>query len=204
MSDTNLFGTIVTGKQVRNAVKDHLQAWFPSYIAEVGRADGRDGGALPLFRSFVSVLDMPDGKYVEEQMPSCVIVAPGLIEEPSKHRGMYIARWAVNVGAVISGQNKENTFDLTELYAAAIRASVVQRPGLGGFATATDWLGERYDDIPNDMQSTLGAGTVQFLVEVQGVVDARQGPDAPLVEPILDPGPRGTFAVVDATVRKKE
>lgn len=204
MSAANLFGAIVTGKQVRRAMEAHLKAWFPSYIAEVGRSDGRGGGDLPLFRSYSSLLDMPDGRYVEDQMPSCVIVAPGLLQQPTKHRGLYIARWAVNVGAIISGQDQDNTFELTELYAAAIRSAVVQHPGLGGFATATDWLGERYDDIPNDMQRTLGAGTVQFLVEVQGAVDAQQGPDVPLIQPVPDPGPRGTFAVVDATIQSKE
>ncbi len=204
MSDTNLFGVIVTGKQVRTAMQAHLRQWFPTYLAELSRSDDRYGGDLPLFRSYVSLLDMPDGRYVEDQMPSCVVVAPGLLEQPTKHRGVYIARWAVNVGAVISGQDRENTFDLTELYAAAIRAAVVQHPSLGGFATATDWLGERYDDIPNVMQRTLGAGTVQFSVEVQGAVDAQQGPDQPLVEPVPDPGPRGTFAVVDATIQQKE
>lgn len=201
MSATNIFGTIVTGKQVRVAMKDHLQAWFPSYIAEIGREDGRDGGALPLFRSYVSRLDMPEGRYAEDQMPSCVIVAPGLVEEPIKKSGMYIARWGVSVGAVLSGQDFENTFELTELYAAAIRSSVVQHPGLGGFATGTDWLSERYDEIPNEMQRTLGAGSVQFVVEVQNAVNPKDGPDAPLTDPIFDPGPRGTFAVVDSTIQ---
>lgn len=201
MSATNLFGPIVTGKNVRSAFKAHLQAWMPSYLAEVSRNDDRAGDALPLFRSYVSRLDMPDGRYVEDQMPSCVIVAPGLVEEPIKKSGMYIARWGVSVGAVISGQNFENTFDLTELYAAAVRAAVVQNPSLGGFATATDWLSERYDEIPNAMERTLGAGSVQFLVEVQGAVNPKDGPDAPLAEPILDPGPRGIFAAVDATIQ---
>ncbi len=203
MSDTNLFGPIVTGKQVRAAMKDHIVRWSPTYLAELGRGDGRDGGALPLFRSYSSLLDMPDGRFVEDQMPSCVIVAPGLIERPTKRSGRYTVRWAVNVGAVVSGQDQENTFDLAELYAAAIRSAVLQHPGLGGFATATDWLGERYDDIPNDMQRTLGAGTIQFSVEVQSALDATQGPDEPLVAPATDPGPRGTFAVVDATFQRR-
>lgn len=204
MSSTNVFGPIVTGKQVRLAMRSHLQAWFPSYLAEVARGDGRDPSAVPVFRSYASLLDMPDGRFVEEQMPSCVIVAPGLLEMPMKKSGVYIARWAVNVGAIVSGQNKENTFDLSELYAAALRSAVVQNPGLGGFATATDWLGERYDEIPNAMDRTLAAGTVQFRVEVQSAIDARGGPDAPLADPIPDPGPRGTFAAVNTNLQMKE
>lgn len=201
MSATNVFGRIVSGKMVRVAMRDHVRRWFPTYIAEVARNDGRRPEEMPLFRSFPSALDMPDGKFLEDQMPSCVIVAPGLIEEPTKHRGLYITRWAVAVGAAVSGQDRESTFDLSELYAAALRSLVMQNPSLGGFATATDWMGERYDDIPNDMSRTLAAGTVQFSVEVQGALDASAGPDAPLVDPIPDPGPRATFTEADATSR---
>lgn len=204
MSSSNLFDNIVTGKMVRVAMREHLQLWFPTYLAEVARVDGRDPAALPLFRSFPSLLDMPDGKFVEEQMPSCVIVAPGLIDVPDKHSGAWRARWSVNVGAVLVGQNTENTFELVELYVAAVRAAVLQNPGLGGIAEGVDWLGERYDDIPNDMGRTLGAGTVQFAVEVPEAVNAAAGPDEPLAQPILDPGPRGTFASVEASIRKKE
>lgn len=132
-------------------------------------------------------------------MPSCIIVAPGLLGEPVKRGGLSIATWGVSVGCVVSGQDRENTFDLSELYAAAVRGCVVQHSSLGGFATATDWIGERYDDIPNDMLRTLAAGTVQFAVEVQGAIMPGEGPDEPLVDPIPDPGPRATFAEADAT-----
>lgn len=199
MSADNIFGPIVTGKQVRRAMRDHLQLWFPTYLAEIARGDGRDASTLPVFRSWVSALDMPDGKFEEHQMPSCVIVAPGLLLEPEKRGGLTIATWAVSVGCVVSGQDRENTFDLAELYAGAVRAAVVQHQTLGGFATATDWLGERYDDIPNDMLRTLAAGSVQFAVEVQGAVMPGEGPDAPLLDPIPDPGPRATFGEADAT-----
>jgi hypothetical protein len=204
VSATNLFGPIVTGKNVRTAMLDTVRRWFPTYVAELSRLDERAAEALPLFRSYASALDMPDGRFVEEQMPSCVVVAPGLITEPERHGGFYVATWAVSVGAVISGQNKENTFDLAELYAATIRAIVVQNGSLGGFATATDWLGERYDDIPNEMSRTLAAGTVQFAVEVQRAINPKAGPDEPLADPLPDPGPRGTFAVVDSTIAPKE
>lgn len=199
MSAGNVFGPIVTGKHVRTAMRAHLQAWLPSYVAEVGREDGRLGSDLPLPRSYVSALDLVNGKFTEDQMPSCVIVAPGLITEPVKRGGAFITTWAVSVGCVVSGQDRENTFDLSELYAAAVRAAVLQHPSLGGFATAIDWLGERYDDIPNEMQRTLAAGTVQFSVEVQDALRLGYGPDAPLADPVPDPGPRATFEAADST-----
>lgn len=200
MSAANVFGQIITGRAVRAAMKAHLELWFPSYLAEVARIEGLDPAKVPVFRSFVSALDMPEGKYEEHQMPCCVIVAPGLLREPERRGGNVIATWGVSVGCVVSGQARENTFDLSEIYAAAVRAAVVQNPSLGGFATGTDWLGERYDDIPNEMLRTLAAGSVQFAVDVYSAVTPSAGPDAPLSDPIPDPGPRATFVSVDTTV----
>lgn len=199
MSGENIFGSIVTGRAVRQAMRTHLQSWFPTYIAELARIEGKDPASMPLFRSWVSALDLPEGKYEEHQMPSCVIVAPGLLREPERRGGDVIATWAVSVGCVVSGQDRENTFDLAEMYAAAVRAAVVQHPSLGGFATATDWLGERYDDIPNDMLRTLAAGSVQFAVQAYQAITPSDGPSEPLLDPIPDPGPRATFVSVDAT-----
>jgi hypothetical protein len=199
VSVTNIFGPIVTGRQVRLAMHAHLKLWIPTYLAEIARGESLDPAALPVFRSWVSALDLPEGKYEEHQMPSCVVVAPGLLAEPEQQGGGFVTTWAVSVGCVVSGQDRENTFELAEVYAAAVRSAVVQNSSLGGFATATDWLGERYDDIPNDMLRTLAAGSVQFAVEVQSAVRRNEGPDEPLANPIPDPGPRATFAGVQAT-----
>lgn len=197
---SELFGPIVTGRQVRRAMHAHLQLWFPTYIAEVARSEGYAPATMPGFRSWVSALDMPEGKYEEHQMPSCVIVAPGLLTEPLNQGGGMTATWAVSVGCVVSGQDRENTFDLAEIYAAAVRGAVLQHSSLGGFATATDWLGERYDDIPNDMLRTLAAGSVQFAVEVQGAILSPAGPNQPLLDPLPDPASPATFAEVDSTI----
>lgn len=197
---SEIFGPIVSGRQVRRAMHDHLKLWVPSYLAELARVEGYDPATMPGFRSWVSALELPEGKFEEHQMPSCVIVAPGLLTEPERAGGGMIATWAVSVGCVVSGQDRENTFDLAEIYAAAVRGAVVQHPSLGGFATATDWVGERYDDIPNDMLRTLAAGSVQFAVEVQGAILPSQGPEQPLPDPIPVPDPPATFAEVDYTI----
>lgn len=197
MSETNIFGPIVSGTKVRHAMRSHLQLWFPTYLAEVARLEGLDPSKLPNFKSWVSALDLPGGKYAENQMPSCVIVAPGLATEPERLGGSHVATWALSVGCVVSGQDREGTFKLAEMYAAAVRASVVQNSSLGGFATATDWLGERYDEVPNEMLRTLAAGSVQFAVEVQRTIDPMGGPDEPLADPIPDPGSRATFVEVE-------
>lgn len=198
MSADNVFGPIITGKHVRTAMRTHLRTWLPSYLAEVAREDDRPT-PLPMPQSWVSALDLVEGKFTEDAIPSCVIVAPGLLEDPIKKGGMFIVRWAVSVGYVVSGQDRENTFDLSELCAAAVRGAVMHRPSLSGFASGIDWIGERYDDIPNEMARTLAAGTVQFGIEVQSALATVGGPDVPLAEPTEDPGPRATFSVVSST-----
>lgn len=199
---SGVFGLIVSGRQVRLAMRDHLQIWLPTYLAEVARNEDREPADLPAIRSWVSALDMPDGRYEEHQLPSCVIAAPGLLTEPERSGGFYRAVWGVSVGCVVSGQDRENTFELCEIYTAAVRAAVMHNASLGGFATATDWLGERYDDIPNDMLRTLAAGSVQFAVDVKAALSVNAGPDKPLSDTTIDPAEAATFIKVDADVKE--
>lgn len=195
-----MFGPIVSGRTVRLAMQSHLKLWFPTYLAAVARSEGKDPSTYPVFRSWVSSLDLPDGKYEEHQMPSCVIVTPGLLEEPERLSGKLKTVWAVSVGAVVSGQDRDNTFELAEMYAAAVRTAVMQHTSLGGTVEGVDWIGERFDDIPNDMLRTLAAGSVHFAVEVYPTLELGAGPDEPLVDPIPDPGVAATFVSVDATI----
>lgn len=194
-----LYGTIITGKHVRAAVEATLKRWMPDYIGEVARRNGKAAGDLPNFRSYSSVLE-PD-KFTEDQLPSCVIVAPGLFGEPHRRgTGRYEADWSVGVGAVVRGKDRASTFDLTEYYAAAVRAILVQHPSLGGFAQHTDWLGERYDELSTQDLRTIAFAVVQFSVTVEGVVDTSQGPTAPSgVTPPPDPGDWRTVQSVTVT-----
>lgn len=161
---------IVTGKHVRLAVRDTIQRVERTYLDALATADGRPAGALPSFRSYVSAFDTD--KFEEDQIPACVIVAPGLIEEPVRRgSGEYEATWSLAAAAVVSGQDRENTFELVELYAAALRAILVNERSLGGFASGTEWLNERYDELDFDDARTIAAGVVQFVVTVETVID---------------------------------
>ena len=181
----NVFGPVVTGADVRSAARATIQLWSPDYLAEISERSGRERGALPRFRSYVSALDLD--KFDEDQVPACVIVAPGLISQPRKHGAQWEASWALSVGCVVSGQNRENTFELTELYAAAIRTMVLQHPSLSGVASGIDWLGERYDELTTDDLRTIAAGIVQFSVTVETVADRTFGLQEPTIDPDVDP-----------------
>lgn len=172
---TDFFGKVVTGKDLRLAVVATLKKWMPTYLALISQHDGR-ATALPGFRSYVASLDTD--KFVEDQLPSCVVVAPGTFDEPVR-RGdnSYDIVWSLGVGVIVSGQDADNTFELCELYAAAVRLCLLQQSSLGGVASGADWLNERYDELDVDDIRTIAAGIVQFAVAVETAF--RQAP-APL------------------------
>lgn len=198
-----IFGTIITGRQVRDATERTLRLWAPAYVAEIGRQDGRPANALPVMRSYVSSVTF-DGPMPEDQVPACVIVAPGILGEPVRHGdGTHEATWAVGIGVVVSGQDQENTADLANLYAAVVRTIMLQHPSLGGFATGLRWLDERYDPLPTEDRRTFGAAIVQFAVVVPSVVDANGGPAEPPDDPTTDPGEWPSIQSVLVTVDRK-
>lgn len=199
---TSVYGEIITGTSVRRAAEATIRRWFPGYLAEVARQTGWDGPALPSFRSYVTSTDVD--RMVEDQLPSCIIVAPGLADAPIRHGdGKYSAMWIVNMGVAVSGQDRENTMELAEMYAAALRTIMLQRRSLGGFAQGVEWVGEGFDELDRDDVRTLCVGYVQFLVDVAGIVDIYQGPTDPPVDPTDDPGEWPTVGSVSVTVEQR-
>lgn len=191
----SIFGPIVTGQHVRAAVEATIKLWAPDYLAEVGERSGRERCDLPGFRSYVSAVDLD--RFAEDQLPSCCIVAPGLASAPEKRgqNGAYMAEWSVGVGAVVMGPDRETTYELVELYAAAIRALILHHPSLGEFAAGVRWVDERYDDLPFEDSRTIAAGVVQFNVGVETAVDS-YGPTVPSEDPCDEPGDWATVQTV--------
>jgi hypothetical protein len=196
-----IFGSIITGSDVEAAVRTTVQRWQGDYLAEIAEQHGRARGDLPRFRSFLTTLDLD--KFSEDQTPACLVVAPGTVELPEKWSEKYLARWAVGVGCVVSGQDEANTYELISLYAAAVRAMIVQHKSLGGFAENTVWASERYDELATSDLRTIAAGTVQFYVDVKDVVDTTLGPTTPSVDSTVPPGNWPTAQTVTvATTRR--
>lgn len=197
-----VYGEIITGTHVREAVESTIKMWFPSYIAEVARQRGWTGPPLPDFCSYTGSVDLD--RLVEMQVPSCVIVAPGLVDPPTKEgTGTVRARWGVSIAATVSGQNVENTMNLAEMYAAAIRTLILQQKSLGGFAEGTDWRNEAYDEVTADDSRTMCIGIVEMTIEVRGVADTTQGPLVPPVDPTADPGEWTTVETVSVTINER-
>jgi hypothetical protein len=183
VDETNIFGRIVTGADVEAWVVETLRKWSSTYLAEVERQHGLAGGTLQRVRSWVRAPTFD--KWPEDQLPAVLVISTGTIGEPLKDgRGRYRARWAVAVGTVCSARTRDLSHDQAELYAAAHRALLLQRPSLEGRANGVDWATEDYTDLPFDDTRSLGAGRDVFAVEVDDVVSTKAGPVTP-----ADPAP---------------
>lgn len=182
-----IFGQIITGDDVRNAVKATVQKWIPTYLAVIARKTGRTGGDLKAYRSYPTLFDIH--KYAEDIMPACVLVAPGLLTTPKREKGGYRATWGVGLGCVVSGKDRDNTYQLATLYTAATRSLIMQHSSLGDFADGVNWISERYDNLDSSDARTIAAGVIQLGVDVTSVLDPTAGPTHPIVDAVDLPTP---------------
>lgn len=188
MTPDTIFKPIITRQEVELRVTNTLKDWIDTYLAEVERQNGLDVRQLPRPRSYSRRNEFDH--WPEEQIPAVIVVSPGLVGRPvANGSGEFRGQWGVGVAVIAEGQDVNNTRDLVGYYTAAIRALILQRPSLGGFAMGVTWEDERYDDISDiDVGRTLASGQVVFQVEVEGIVSTKAGPVTPDTPPV-DPPP---------------
>jgi hypothetical protein len=179
------FGPYVTTNDVLNAVRTTIQTWSATYLAEMSRHDQQNPSiefeVLPDFNSFPSALDLSE--FVEEQMPSCIIVVPGVPSKPHRQgNGFYTAELDVGIGVAVSGQDTETTRKLASLYGAAVRQIILQNSSLGGVTAGVVWTKEEYTGgfiRPTD-QRTLAIGELEFTFTIDNFANDSNGPLTPL------------------------
>lgn len=198
----SIFGPIIDGHTIEGWATAHLELWLPTYIAEVARQ--RDVPIPPNPRSYVTVNEFD--RWPEHQIPTCIVVSPGLADQPAKAGdGRYRATWVLGIAIIASGRDRPSTEKLSKMYAAAVRAAIAQHPSLGqSVVRGSQWRDERYTDVPNDDSRTLGSGQVYFYVEVDNVINTTGGPAGPPEdpEPPMDEWP--VVGDVIITINKEE
>ena len=192
-----VFGPIVTGGQVEDAVEATLRKWLPTYIAEVSGQDGRSRSKTPNIASWQVVPDFET--WPESKFPALVIVSTGVSGKPKrKAGGVYSAPWAFGIGVFCKSNSLKNMRDLSKIYGAAIRAVLVQHSSLGDFASGLDWEDERYDDL-EFRERTYAAARLVFTVEVDEVVRRSAGPAQ--ADPNYDPTlPYDPVTIIDTEI----
>ncbi len=183
----NIYGQIITGADVRDAVEQHVRTWTLGYLGEVAAQAGFPRNYLPDFRAYTSDIQLENG-LTDEQMPCLLVVSPGLSSPPVKRGdGTWKTTWTINLTVVVSARDRMSTLRNVELYTAAVRSAVMQQPSLGGFALGCNWLDESYDALRLEQAPNIGAGIVSLEVEVGPVVDSTKGPITPPAAPLAEP-----------------
>lgn len=177
---SNIFGNIVTGDEVENAVIDTLKVWIKTYMHEMERRQGLDLDTYPGIKSYSthSTFETIPG---DDFLPMIVVVSPGLTEPPLKEggEGNVRATWSVGVVVVVSSNSEALVRKLCMTYAAAIRICLVQKRDLGGISNGVVWMDEGYDEIPTQDARSIMAARLYFNVEADGVATVFTGPIKP-------------------------
>lgn len=199
----SIFGDILTGADVEDAVVDHLKAWSPTYLAELERQAERTPESLPAVRSWNVVPSEPD-KWPENQLPAVLVVSPGIIGEPQEQGdGKVVVTWNIGIAAICSAKSEDGTRRNARLYLAHLRAILIQHPKFADFAQDTEWLGEAYDSvIPQEYRRSLSGAQTTFAVQVADVIDRYGGPSEPLADPYEEPSDWPTVATTEVTAEK--
>ncbi len=208
----SLYGPIITGVDVTNAVTSTLQLWMPSYLGEVAAQAGLDRCSLPKPRSYVAA-DELDG-WAEDQVPGVVVVVPDTADTPIRHGdGKYTVPWLAGVGVVVSGRDRATTYRLVRWYAAAARSVLLQHPSLASFdaagrpvpfASEMQWVGERYNELDFNDSRTLAMGFVSMQVGVDAAIDSKGGFSKPPDDPCADPGEYGIVETTPLSTEAKQ
>lgn len=169
----DVYGPVVTGTEVRQAVQSTILRWFDAYAHELSRQKGVFVPPVP--RDWQTVREMGDVEVA--QLPLLVVTAAGTARTERHARGTgYTATWAIGAGVICGDADWEATRALGESYATIVRWAVLQQQSLG-IGARVEWVGEAYDefDTGEGPQFVIGA-TVTFEVTVDGVVDPYTGP----------------------------
>jgi hypothetical protein len=173
----------VAAVDVEQAIVAQGRKWLPDYLAEVERFHAFVVGTLPLPRSWVVSSEVE--KMPEDQTPAVLVASPGLTDPPrADGRGIYVARWRVNVAVHLSAAGNTYALRNARLYALAVRALYVQQQLLDGLdVRRIEWQDERYDTLPSIDDRSVCTAVVEFAVEIADVTTRHAGPLAPILPP---------------------
>lgn len=186
------FGPIISAFEVEHALVACVRIWIRDYLAEMERQRGQAVEGMPPFRSIV-VAGSPE-KWPEDQLPALLVSSPGLAETGTRRGlevhgdGGYVARYRVDAVSEVSARGNRQGLRLARVYAAAVRALLVQQPLRAAskpppWLRRVDWVGEDFTLRDWTVDRTRAAGRVAFVVEVADVMTRGLGPRAPTYPP---------------------
>lgn len=175
---TDIFGPVFSADHLDNAVTATLKLWFSTYLREIELQNGLPDRSLELPKSW-NVRPEND-RFAEEALPAVLVVSAGTADPPvMEGDGSYRGFFRVGVALYLTAPSKDTVNRNTKLYAAVVRAILLQKRSLGGVSEGCVWESEVYDEITSDMGRTAGLSVNQFVFTVSPVVNRLLGPAQP-------------------------
>jgi hypothetical protein len=164
----SLYGRLISGVDVEQAIKRRLDDRLGDYLSEVERQHGLVVGTLARPRAFVVAERWP-----EDQLPAIVVEAPGTTDLPAADgQGRYSARFELVLTILVAAST--GALELSKLYALALRALAVQQPS--ALFMGVDWVSERYPRPDLVGGRTFYTAEVALEVHVPDVTNRHEGP----------------------------
>lgn len=194
------FGTIFISSQFDDSLGEFLASWLDTYLSAVEHRLDIATRSIGRPQSFNFVFDVND-KWPEDQLPTILVGSAGFAGAPDRHAGgVYSGWWNWQVEAIVTGSDYNETRLLTQAYAAAIRALVLQQGEEQEVIGSTIPLGEDLTYLAGERSRTLGVASLSFSSFIEAVIDESQGPEAPddpEVDPTFPDWPTVTSVFVD-------
>lgn len=192
------FGVLLTPYGIEDSIRDFVEKWLPTYLAEVERQTETTAREILRPASY-RVTREPEDNWPEDALPAVNINAePGPPEQGNEALGWW---YDVQVMAVASGVDEDDSRRIAQFYTAAIAALLLQQGSLDGLAENLSPAGMEFADL-GDNSRTLARGTFSCRIFVPGVVNRDRGPNQP--DPNPDPdtpfGDLPTVSEVDVSV----
>jgi len=182
-----VFGRMFVPRDLEEAALATVRLWLPTYLAEIERQRGLDVQSIPTIGSYSTSNEFY--KWNEDAIPALIAVSPGRVPRRAERRanGQIDAWYRIGLAVIVGGADREDVRRISGLYGAAVRGGILQHQTLGDFGAETiEWTDERFTDIPNEQQRTLGSVQEFFEVLVPNVANWRLGRLVPEPDPYAD------------------
>jgi hypothetical protein len=194
---TDIYGQVVSRRDVELAVIAQLQAWTPACVAEVERQAGLQPQTIPLppdpDKSYRGGLDFLG---FEVGWCPCLITVVQPTGEPEREysNGTYLQAFEIQVAATVVQQDEDTSREYADYYGAAVMMALVQHGSLGRFANgnpvAVKTVLAGYPTVqfwnPDERRVIRSVVTVHSLID--SVVTEAAGPVTPPANPYQLPG----------------
>lgn len=196
----SVWGPILDGADVEQALIAHLRHWVPATSAYVRKQKDADGTKWPegiaSIREYgVSHADAAAQRWPEDQLPMLIAQSPGMEDDPFVEEGGRVsATYGVALSAIASSITEEDAKELARLYASAARLAIMQAPqldaGTGDFFADHVKMGrERNGQVRRGVEGerNLAICTVPYLIAVPQIMDVSGGPITAPEDPEVEP-----------------